>query len=78
MTENKEVKSNKKTANKRKVIDTNFVAPDGGWGWFVVVAAGCSNVSAMMSFYLYYTRKQIVHSSCQYLNIMSSTECKCI
>lgn len=45
---NKDAKSGKTetaTNSKRKVIDKNFVAPDGGWGWFVVVAAGCSNVS---------------------------------
>lgn len=25
-------------------LGVGFVAPDGGWGWLVVVAAGCSNV----------------------------------
>lgn len=49
MTENnKEAKAKPNTnQNKRKVMDVNFIAPDGGWGWFVVVAAGCSNVSEM-------------------------------
>lgn len=26
-------------------LGPDFVAPDGGWAWFVLVAAGCSNVS---------------------------------
>lgn len=26
-------------------LGANFVAPDGGWGWLVLIGAGCSNVS---------------------------------
>lgn len=26
-------------------LGTGFIPPDGGWGWMVVLAAGCSNVS---------------------------------
>lgn len=32
-------------AKKRSNLGVGFVAPDGGWGWLVVLAAGCSNVS---------------------------------
>lgn len=26
-------------------LGPNYVAPDGGWGWLVCIAAGCSNVN---------------------------------
>ena len=29
-------------------LGTDFIPPDGGWGWMVVLAAGCSNVSFHM------------------------------
>lgn len=37
-----------KTKNKRKNkcdLGPDFIAPDGGWGWLIVIAAGTSNVS---------------------------------
>ena len=37
-------KAPKKRINKAD-LGPNFVPPDGGWGWFVVIAAGTSNVS---------------------------------
>lgn len=37
------VKSNKRP-NKCD-LGPNFIAPDGGWAWLVLIAAGCSNVS---------------------------------
>lgn len=40
----KENVKKKKTVNKND-LGTNFIAPDGGWGWLVLVAAGFSNVS---------------------------------
>lgn len=36
-----------KRKNKSDLGD-DFVAPDGGWGWVVCVAAGLSNVSICM------------------------------
>lgn len=35
--------SKKKPAKPK--LGTDFIPPDGGWGWMVVLAAGCSNVS---------------------------------
>ncbi|XP_058814198.1 uncharacterized protein LOC131678139 [Topomyia yanbarensis] len=34
---------NSSVKNKPK-LGTEFVAPDGGWGWMIVLAAGCSNL----------------------------------
>ncbi|XP_039446150.1 uncharacterized protein LOC120425607 [Culex pipiens pallens] len=33
-----------KDAARKKPLGTDFVPPDGGWGWMVVLAAGCSNL----------------------------------
>lgn len=39
-------KPSEKSKPKNKCdLGPNFVAPDGGWAWFVCIAAGCSNVS---------------------------------
>ena len=35
----------KKKHRDKSDLGDDFVAPDGGWGWFVCVAAGLSNVS---------------------------------
>lgn len=34
----------KKKKRDKSDVGPNFIVPDGGWGWFVVVGAGCSNV----------------------------------
>lgn len=35
----------RKTPINRSKLGPNYVAPDGGWGWVVAIAAGSSNVS---------------------------------
>lgn len=35
----------KKEPINRSKLGPDYVAPDGGHGWFVALAAGCSNVS---------------------------------
>lgn len=29
--------------------DGDFIPPDGGWGWMIVIAAGISNVSVIFN-----------------------------
>lgn len=31
-------------------LGPDFIAPDGGWGWAILIAAGCSNVSQNLTF----------------------------
>ena len=37
----------KKPKRDKSDLGPNFVAPDGGWGWVICVAAGLSNVSVI-------------------------------
>lgn len=37
-------KPNSKPRRNKCDLGADFVAPDGGWGWAVLIAAGCSNV----------------------------------
>lgn len=39
------IKVNPKPRRNKCDLGSDFVAPDGGWGWIVLIAAGCSNVS---------------------------------
>lgn len=43
-----EVETMPKTKNKCD-LGPNFVAPDGGWAWMILIGAGCSNVSQYSS-----------------------------
>lgn len=38
------LKPNPKPRRNKCDLGPDFVAPDGGWGWAVLIAAGCSNV----------------------------------
>lgn len=48
-TNNTNRQSNKANGVKKPInkcdLGIDFVPPDGGWGWLVVIAAGASNVS---------------------------------
>lgn len=35
-------------------LGADFIAPDGHWGWIIVIAAGCSNVCFSLQMYLLY------------------------
>lgn len=64
---NEEVQNDSENATRKKVrrnkcdLGPNFVAPDGGWGWLVVFAAGISNVS-------YYTTYIYIQDRARYHN----------
>lgn len=44
---NNSVKNDNKNKPKQGKCDLgpDFIAPDGGWAWIILIAAGCSNVS---------------------------------
>lgn len=39
----------KRKRRRLRVGDPDFVPPDGGWGWMIVVACGFSNVSPFIA-----------------------------
>lgn len=41
---------NSKAVKTKVKRDEDFIPPDGGWGWMIVVAAGFSNVSFSVYF----------------------------
>jgi len=43
-----ELNEKKKKNRNKSYLGPDFVAPDGGWGWFVALAAGCSNVKKII------------------------------
>lgn len=45
-----------KTKIKKCDLGIDFVPPDGGWGWLVVIAAGCSNVRIELRFDFFCTK----------------------
>lgn len=60
-------KAPKKRINKAD-LGPNFVPPDGGWGWFVVIAAGTSNVSVRST----QNEKRIIALECKLIDLLTS------
>lgn len=50
MEENSPAKKAKKKRRNHSQLGKDFVAPDGGFGWFICLAAGCSNVHNSFKF----------------------------
>lgn len=52
--------NDKPRRQRLKVGDSDFVPPDGGWGWLIVCACGVSNVSSNLTFtYTFYCKMSI-------------------
>uniref|UniRef100_A0A1I8MBK9 Major Facilitator Superfamily protein n=1 Tax=Musca domestica TaxID=7370 RepID=A0A1I8MBK9_MUSDO len=57
---NETTKANKPKRRDKSDLGPNFIAPDGGWGWVVCMAAGLSNLSlfpALMQYGLVYRER---------------------
>ena len=67
----KETTKPKKLKPKRDKSDLgpDFVAPDGGWGWVVCVAAGFSNVSIIYKSYYRFMFLNYFVKSFQYFRL---------
>lgn len=49
---------NKKNKKIENILEKDFLPPDGGWGWIIILAVGFSNVSLLLllfkMFFFYY------------------------
>lgn len=64
----------KKVKEKRKnhsQLGPDFVAPDGGFGWFICFAAGVSNVSGFFSFMDFVMLNEFIISIAKFSSVHS-------
>lgn len=65
----------KKKRKNHSQLGPDFVAPDGGFGWFVCFAAGASNVRLLLLFLDLVLISNLAHLSCAHFQCFNNLGC---